>query len=757
MSSQPTYKYLGKPRKLVEGLEKVTGHAHYSADLNLPGMLYARPILSPYAHGSIQSIDKSAAEAVPGVHAVLTAEDLVTKDALIASRNSAILAKERVLWRGQPVAVVIAESETIAQDAADLVVIDYEPLPAVIDIEEAIQPDAPTIWPHGLPEEESDLTAAHGDTVAKEVTHDRPNNVHAVNHFERGNVQQGFAEADLVIEQTYRCEMNHQGYMEPHACVVQPDPLGRGITVYTGTQGQYAVQDELARILSMPKNQITVVPMMFGGGFGAKYGIVEPLVSAIALTLKQPIALVLNRSEDFLATTPAPAILLNLKTGVKRDGTLTALQAQVWLDNGIFSFNLGGLLAIMLGGYYKWNHLKIDCYEVNTHKPQIGSYRAPTAPQATFAIESNIDEMARQLELDPLEFRLQNGVETGDLTGIGKPWPQIGLKLCLERLREHPMWKNREKQPHEGIGLAIGGWPATVDPAASVCRVDSDGTVNIQLGTVDISGVNSTFVLVAAEVLGVSPDEVRIVPPDTRSSPFGPASGGSKTTYSTVGAIRLSAESAKHKLLAVAADQFEAAPEDIELVDSHAQVRGVPAKRIPIGKLARIAQSKRGGPGPIVGEGGSAIKENSPGFVAHLVKVTVDPETGRVQPLEYVSVQDVGFALNPMMVEGQLHGGLAQGIGLALHEAMIYDADGQLLTGSFNDYTIPRADDVPNFETILLENPSPHGPFGVRGVGEPPIIPGAAAIGNAIKDATDVRLTHLPMHSERVWRAMQEG
>jgi len=757
MPKENGYKYVGKPRPLVEGLEKVSGYSRYTADLKLPGMLYAHLVLSPYAHARIVSVDKSEAEAVPGVVAVLTAEDLVTRDKVIASRNSAILAKGEALWCGQPVVAVVAESPALAQDAAELIFVDYEPLEAIIDMEEAIKPDAPTVWPNGLPSEDSDLTSIHGATDKAEEEDNRPNNVHAENNFSRGDVEEGFAAADFILEDTFRMAIVHQSYMEPHGCVADPDPLGRGLTVYTATQGQFIVRDEVSRICNLPKSQVKVVPMTFGGGFGAKYGILEPVTSAIALTMKRPIRLILSRSADYLATTPSPATQIHLKTGVKNDGSLTAIQARVLLDNGLFSFNLSGIVSMLLAGYYKCPNVQIDCYEINTHKPQVGAYRAPGAPQATFAIESHMDQIARRLNRDPLELRLQNCAEEGDPSGVGRPWPPIGLKKVLQRLQEHPLWQNREqeKEADVGYGLAVGGWPSGMTPASSICRVDSDGRVNIHLGTVDISGVNSSFVLIAAEVLGVSPDEVNIVASDTSISPFAPGSGGSQVTYSVSGAVQNAAEAARAKLLDVAAEEFEAAAEDIELVDSHAQVRGVPDKRLSIARLVEIAQSKAGGGGPIVGEGSSAKEENAPGFVAHLLKIKVDPETAEIRPLDYVGVQDVGFAINPMMVEGQMHGGMIQGLGIALSEAMVYDEYGQLLTGSFMDYALPRIDTVPHIEAIMIDNPSPYGPFGARGIGEPPIIAGAAVTANAIYDATGLRLTNLPLQGKQLWQKMQ--
>ena len=756
MPTDSTYRFLGKGHKLVEGLEKVTGRARYVADVHLPGMVYARPLLSPYAHAKIVSIDKSMAETMPGVVAVLTAQDLPTRDRVITSRNSAILAKDRVLFRGQPVAVVVGESEAAAQDALDQVVVEYEPLPNVVDMIEAMAEDAPVIWPEGLPKADSELTAVHA-AVDKEATVDEgaPTNVYAENHYKWGNVEQGFQEADVIIEHIYRTSIVHQSYMEPHAVVADPDPFQNSLTLYTSTQAQFLVRDEVAQLLSLPKSKVRVVPMTMGGGFGAKYGILEPLVGAVALALKRPIRMVLTRSEDFLTTTPAAASIIELKTGARRDGALTAIQARAIVDNGIFPFPLvGAIIGLLVGSYYKFPHLQIDCYEVITNKPQTGAYRAPGAPQATFAIEANMDDMARELGLDPLEFRLKNAVETGDLMSNGDPWPHLGLKQCLEQMRQHPAWKNRTKQKNEGIGLAVGGWPTGFGPAAAVCRVDSDGTVRIHVGSVDISGINSSFVLIAAEVLGVSPDQVEVIQGDTRTGPYAGPSGGSQTTYSVSGAVHKAAQAAKQQLLELAADEFEARIDDLELKEGHVQVKGVPDRTISMAKLAGIAESKSGGPGPIIGEGHTAPEKNSPGFVVHLTKVQVDPETGHVEPKQYVAIQDVGFALNPMMVEGQVHGGAVQGIGLGLHEALIYDSEGQLITGSFMDYDVPRAHTVPSIETILIHNPSPHNVLGARGIGEPPIVAGAAAIANAIKDATGVRVTELPVRAEVVWKAL---
>jgi CO/xanthine dehydrogenase Mo-binding subunit len=461
-----------------------------------------------------------------------------------------------------------------------------------------------------------------------------------------------------------------------------------------------------------------------------------------------------------MTTTPASASRLELKTGASSDGRVMAIQAKVYLDNGIYPFGFPGIIGMLMGGYYKCEHVQIEVIQVATHKPQAGAYRAPGAPQVTFALESNIDEMALALNLDPLEFRIKNAVETGDLSGVGRAWPKIGLQACLQRLVEHPTWKNRQASSSdpdtfEGVGIAIGGWPGAFSPAGAVCRVDTDGTVRLHVGSVDISGVHSALVLIAAEQLGVDPSAVQIVQGDTESGPYAPASGGSQVTVSVSGAVQDASLQVKNQLLEVAASELEAHKDDLELKNGAAQVKGVPEKAVSIGKLAQLAQSKAGGPGPIVAEGRAAMKSGAPGFTVQLAKVSVNTQTGLVTPLEFVAVQDVGFALNPTLIEGQMHGGNAQGLSMGLYESMRYDDNGILNSANFLEYHFPRATDLPSFEAVILEEPSESGPFGARIVGEPPIIAGSAALANAIRAAVGVRVLELPVKPETLWKLMQ--
>ncbi len=757
---EQNFKYLGKGRPIIEGHEKVTGFTKFAADLNLPNLLHAQLILSPYAHAEILSIDKDDAEALDGVVAVLTWADLPTKDRTATSRNSTILAKDIVQWAGQPVVAIVATSPAIAQDAAELVFIDYEPLDAVAHTLDAIADNAPEVWPNGLPQDDDDMGSLHGASssgTAVTQTFSYPN-VHDENHFIHGDVTTGFEQADIIVENRFTVPALHQAYMEPHACVADPTHISGGMTIYSGSQSKFGVRNEVAKQLGLPKHKVVVSDITVGGGFGAKYGLIEPLTAAIAKAVKQPVKLVYSRSDDFLNTTPAPEMVIDIKVGAKSDGTLTTLAAKLFSNNGVFKiFGHSDLAAKLMSSWYQWQNMQLDTYEIHSHIMPDGAYRAPGAPQAAFAIESCIDDIASQLNIDPLEMRLQNVVTSGSLWSNvpAEGAPKTTFKETITALQHHVAWQHKTCGPNEGIGIAVTGWGTAGGAGEATCRVDDDGTVHVDVGHADISNNNSSFVLVVAEALGVSPDDVYINTHDTTGA-YAPHSGGSRVTYAMAGSLEAAATEAKEKLIKTAADRFEAAPEDIELKEGKAQVIGVPKTALPIGKLVEIAREKGGGTGPIVGQGNHAPDRPSPAVSAHLIKVHVDPDTGQVTPLQYVMAQDVGFALNPTLVEGQFHGGMAQGLGMALSEGMQFSEDGQVLTGSFMDYGLPLAAHLPDLETIIVMEPSQDGPYGMRGVGEPPIMGAIAAMGNAIKDAVGVRMTEAPFKAETVWRAMQE-
>ncbi|MGH2348533.1 MAG: xanthine dehydrogenase family protein molybdopterin-binding subunit, partial [bacterium] len=490
---------VGKPTKRIEGLEKVTGSARYTEDLDLPGMLHARLVLSPHPHARIVGMHRDAALAVPGVVAVVTEADL-PEDV-----SSDLLADGETRYTGQPVAVVVAESAAAADDGADQLAqtVQYEVLPAVLDPRQAMADDAPVV---SQDDEEDDEAAAHAAVAAGTVRENTPKNVAAKYHFTRGDLEQGFRDADIVVEHTYTTARLHQAYLEPHASVGAIDPVTGALTVYTATQGQFYVRSRVARALSLSEQKVRIVPMTVGGGFGGKILLLEPLVAALAMLLRRPVKLVLSRRDDFLLGTPGPECEISLKTGAKRDGTLTALQAQIIFDSGAESGAPASIAAILLGGYYRVPNLDIQSFEVLTHKPPNGAYRAPGAPQATFAIETQMNRMAALLGLDPVEFRLQSASGQGDPMPNGRPWAKMGLRQVLEALRDHPKWRDRERGAGIGYGVAVGGWPGGVESATACIRANTDGTFQIVMGAIDITGTATTMALIASEVLGVPPD-----------------------------------------------------------------------------------------------------------------------------------------------------------------------------------------------------------------------------------------------------------
>ena len=746
---------IGQRIPMRDGPLKVTGRLRFGADLRLPDLLYARLVLSPYAHGRIRGIATARARAVPGVVAVLTAADLPWFQREPENHARALLAWERVVYSGQPVAVVLAESEAVAADGAALVEVDIEPLPAVVDPLAAMAEGTPRIWPGGRPGTRADASAHAADVGgAAEAEAGRPSNIADHVRYTRGDVAHGFREADLILEHTYRTQSVHQAYLEPHTTTAALDPATETLTVWTSTQDPFGVREEVADFLGWPENRIRVVPTPVGGGFGGKFTLLEPLVAALAVHTGRPVRLALTRQEEFLVGMPAHAAILTLKTGVKRDGTLTALQARLIFEAGAFPGSPARIAANLLGSFYRFPHYEIEAFEVLTNKPGVGAYRAPGAPQALLALESQMDEMARHLGLDPLEFRLRNVMEEGDELPSGRRYGPIGLRACLEALRDHPLWRERRKGPGEGIGLAVGGWHGGLEPAAAVCHVDRDGAVRIYVGAVDLQGTHTAMAQLAAAILGVSVEQVRVLQGDTDLAPYAGASGGSKTTYTVGLAVQRAAEEARQQILRIAAEHLEVAPEDLEIRDGRIYVRGVPEPRMTLGEVAALSQRFGGKYEPVFGRGSSAQTEQAPGFAAMLVRVHVDLETGEVTVREAVIAQDVGRAINPLLIEGQMHGGVAQGLGWGLWEALRYDENGTALTASFMDYALPNARGVPPIETHIVEVPSPTGPFGARGVGEPPVVPGAAAVANALWDAIGVRLTEVPITPERVWSAL---
>ena len=746
---------IGKRVPLVEGHVKVTGSLKFGGDLTRPGMLHARLVTSPYPHARITRVDKTGALEVAGVKAVLTAEDL--PEIPPRSRALLMLARERTLFVGHPVALVLASSEAAAQDGADQLNVDYEPLPAVLDLNEALKPDAQAVWPEGLPgaSEEAAAHGASGGAGTSGAAAGSPNIANKV-EFPRGDVEQGFRDADLVLERTFDTDNVHQGYIEPRVMMVEVEPGDQAATVWSSTQATFMVRDTVASILGLPNTSVRSIGTPVGGGFGAKFVLYEPLIALAAKQVGKPVRLFLSRYEEMVASTPAPATRARIKVGAKKDGTLCALEADFYMDNGCFPNSMGILAGVLLGSFYQAEHQVIRGYEVLTFKASSGAYRAPMAPQCAFALESMMDELATELDLDPIEIRLKNASKAGEPMAMGNPWPAMGMSQVLETLKEHPSWTNRDtaRAAGRGVGIALGGWPGGTEPAAAACSLANDGTLQIHVGHADISGTNTSLAAIAAEAYGAELENVRVIGTDTATGPFAGATGGSKIIYTIGPAVIEAAQEARRQTLELAAHKLEAAVEDLVIEDGKVQVKGAPDSGIPLAKLAASTMHYGARQAPIYAHGRHAQQIQSPGFSAQLAEVEVDEETGAVTLHKLVVVQDVGRAINPMMVEGQMAGGAMQGVGWALYESMLWNEDGQVLTGSLTDYALPHATHLPgDLELVMIEVPSDSGPFGARGVGEPPVTATAAAIANAITNATGTRYDRLPMTPARLREA----
>lgn len=742
---------VGRAVPRLDGPEKVTGFTRYAGDLQRPGLLYARLVLSPHAHARIVRVDAGTARSLPGVIGVFTARDLPFARPRASDRNLMPLARDRAVFNGHPVAVVVGVSPAAAEDGVARVQVEYEPLPAVVDPVAAMRPDAPRVAdPSAAGDEEGELGLHGADEGTEAQREAAPPNVASTVQYRRGDIERGLAESEVVVEERYTTAIVHQGYLEPQSALAAVEEPG-GVTVWTGTQAMFFARSQVAKAVGLPEHRVRVVAMPLGGGFGGKYVLLEPLAAALALRLGRPVAVALSRVEEFLATTPAPAAIVEVKTGARRDGRLTALQARVIFDAGAFPGAPLSIACLLLGGWYRVPHLDIRGWEVLTHKPGSGAYRAPGAVQAAFAIESQMDALARRLGMDPLELRRLNAVGEGDPLPNGKPWPRVGLAACLETLAAaRRRWRSESPTAtgaRRGVGLAVGGWLGGAEPASATCRLNGDGSLTVAVGSVDISGTNTGLAQLAAEAFGVPVARVQVVSADTATAPHAGASGGSKITYTVGAAVYRAAADARRQALAIAAAHLEAAVDDLELVDGAVRVRGVPDRSLTLERIAELSTAWQGRHAPVLGRGESAISARAPGFAAHLAEVEVETDTGRVRPLRHLVVQDVGRAINPAAIEGQIMGAVAQGTGWALLERMAYDGEGRLMSATLMDYALPAADQVPPIEARLVEVPSEEGPLGARGVGEPPVVAAAAAIANAVADATGVRPTALPITS----------
>jgi CO/xanthine dehydrogenase Mo-binding subunit len=756
---------VGQSLPRVDAQEKLTGRTVFAADHELRGLLHARLILSPHAHARIRRIPVEAAANVPGVVAVITAADLPYGDETPNARGRCLLARGEARFPGEPVAAVVAESEGAAADGAARLAaaIEYDALPALIDPVAAADRSAPLVQP-GLAGRSAE-GGLHAAVAVQDDHEEAPGNVASQMRFTRGDIERGLRDSAVVARRTFRTSVVHQAYIEPHASIAQYDRASRRLTVWTATQGLFYTREQVAAVLGLPEAAVKIVPMPVGGGFGGKILLLEPIAGALAMAVGRPVRLVLTRAEEFQTATPAPQSILEVALGAARDGEFRALEARLLFDAGALPGAPVTICGILMGGAYRVPHLDIRGREVLTNTPPQGAYRAPGSVQAAFAIECLVDELAQALGQDPLDLRLRNVSQEGDPMPNGEAWPRIGLRESLAAIGESRLWRERPRRGRQsggpagggmsaGTGLAVGGWLGGLEAASACIRPNTDGTIHVVVGSVDISGTATALTQIAAETLGVPAQQIRLVPEDSDGAPASGMSGGSKITYTVGSAVQKAAADARRQILALASKKLEAAEADLDIVDGTVRVRGVPARAIAVADVIKMTSGFGAQHAPVFGVASEAITTRSPAFGAHVAAVEVDPDSGRVRVTGYAVAQDVGRAINPALVRGQIHGGVAQGIGWALLEQVVYDDAGTLTTGSFADYALPRAADVPPVDVQLVEVPSARGPFGAKGVGEPPVVPAAPAIANGIADAAGARLESLPITPEHVVAAI---
>ncbi|PHP65364.1 oxidoreductase [Zhengella mangrovi] len=735
------FKLVGTRPDRPDGLDKVTGRARYGADISAPGMLWAAVVRSPHAHARIRRIDTSKAEALAGVKAVITRADFptgLTGEDWNLQENT--MAGDVALYDGHAVAAVAATSALIAQDAARLIEVDYEILPHVIDVDDAIKPDAPAIRPGS-----ADASVPEG----------MPPNVVRYMEFGRGDVEAGFGDADLVMERSYKTEATHQGYIEPHACLGQLGEDGKG-EMWVCTQGQWFIRRMCTAVLGLETAQLRVTPSEIGGGFGGKTTIfMEPL--ALALSRKaggRPVKLVMSRSDVLRATGPTASASMDVRIGMKADGTITAAKAVFRMQGGAFPGSPVDMALYCAFAPYKLPAVQHVGYDVLANRPKCAAYRAPGSPMGAFAVESLIDEMCRELKLDPLEVRLKNAVEKGDIASYGPKFGSIGLVEVLEATKGHPNLA-APLGPNQGRGVAAGYWFNHGGETSVSLAISEDGSVQVSVGTPDIGGSRASIALMTAETFGIPYEDVRVNVVETGALGVNEPTHGSRATFASGKAAVEAANQAIKEMCRRAAKDWGIDPEAVAWVDGAAVPAGDNAGQFEPMTIKTIARKMGSTGGPISGHHESVPGGVGASFGAHVVDVEVDPETGRTTILRYLVVQDAGRAIHPSYVEGQYQGGAAQGIGWALNEEYVYDDKGRLANPVFLDYRVPVASDLPMIDTVIVEVPNPGHPYGVRGVGETGITPPLPAIASAIQAATGVRMRHLPINPPKLLAAMK--
>ena len=743
------YKVVGTRPIRHDGVDKVTGRAKYGADINPAGLLHGKTLRSPHAHARIKSIDTSKALQLPGVRAVVTSKDLpeppnepvsLGEGPMVNLRllSANILAQDKALYKGHAIASVAADSSHIAEEALSLIDVEYEVLSPVLTAPEAMKDGAPILL-------ESQTTMSLGKdtgTVSNVATHTR---------FASGDVEKGFSESDLVIEREFTTPTVHQGYIEPQSVTALWSEDGE-ITIWTSTQGHFGIRQNSAAVLGVPVSQVRVIPMEIGGGFGGKTTFYfEPPAALMSRMTGRPVKMTMTRTEVLEATGPGSGSYTWMKMGVKKDGTILAAQSYLAFEAGAFPGSPVNAGAMCMLNMYSIDNIQIDAYDVVVNKPKVAAYRAPGAPQATFAVECVVDEICEQLGIDTIEFHMMNASKEGDRQATGVPFPKIGNVETLVAAKESDHWNTPLEGKYRGRGMASGFWFNAGMQSSCNIAVNPDGTVTLVEGSVDIGGTRAAIAMQAAEVLGLPAEDVHPVVADTNSVGYTAVTGGSRTAFATGWASYEAAQDVVRQMKERVARLWETTEDEIEFSDAAFTRKDNPEQQITFRELsARLMETG----GTLVGKATVSPRGVGAAFANHIVDVEVDPETGKVDVLRYTAVQDVGKAIHPSYVEGQIQGGAVQGIGWAINEEYFYNDQGLMANSSLLDYRMPTSLDLPMIDTILVEVANPGHPYGARGVGEVPIVPPLAAIANAVSHAIGVRMYDLPMNPGRILEAL---
>lgn len=738
------FKVVGTRVKRPDGIDKVTGRARYGADATAPGQLVGLILRSPHAHAKIKKIDTSKAEKLSGVKAVITRDDmpdLTGGDRNMMSILENCMARDRALYDGHAVAAVAAIDKQTAKKALKLIKVTYQVLPHVTDVDEAIKEGAPIVH---------DFVFTPGGDSKK------PSNICGIAPFGHGDIEAGFAEADVIIEKSYKTEQTHQGYIEPHACLANVSSDGSG-ELWVTTQGHFTFRNVCAGLLGMDVAKLKVTSSEIGGGFGGKTHVwMEPVALCLSRKANRPVKVVMSRDEVFRASGPTCSSSIDVKIGAKKDGTVTAASADLRYQDGAFPGIWGMLGAMTSFACYDFKNVKSVGYDILCNRPKVAAYRAPSAPMAAFAVESTMDLLAAEIGMDPVDFRIKNAAKEGTKASYGPTYGPIGIGPTLEAVKKHPHMKAKLKK-NQGRGIACGFWFNFGGQTCTDLNIGVDGTVNLTVGTVDVGGSRASLSMIAAEELGIPYEQVRTNIGDTSSLGHNDTTEGSRGTFSSGMAAIFAARNAIEVLKQRAATMWEIPFEDVVWDSGSAKATGSAHGNLAPLSLEEIARKSPTTGGPIAGHNEVVADNAGVSFASHLCDIEVDPETGGTKIIRYTVIQDAGKAIHPDYVEGQFQGAAAQGIGWALNEEYIYGEDGILQNPGFLDYRIPVCSDLPFIDTQILEIPNPNHPYGIRGVGETSIVPPLAAIGNALSNATGVRMDHTPMSPPRVLAALEKA